>query len=571
MGTVFEVGLTGPDGMYKAKLDLIIGESIELRKDPGNQYSESGKAIKAFNMRGQELGFIMEDAKYGLLTCKDIYHLLENKETITGIVELIKTKVRNNTILSIKVAGEEKREKIDMNEKKICEMTLKGAKTRYPQKFVLLEEVKKGNKPNLDFVLEDDRFIGYWKEDKVGYIMGNAEELSFLEKGAKQGEKIVGRAVSLDNTNVVCEVEISEKLESMIAEESFEAIIEKVVSNKFLTEEELKSRLTYLEQSGVTKKQSAALFATYVRYSDEASLRIPQKPKTLYQDSNGLVRESVAYLNLKRNLMFEGDRGVGKNVLTETLAWLFKRPLYEFSLNSGYSNESLVGGKTIESTNPGNEQAIESIIAKFEGKEMTKDSFLKELSSLLKETSGGMEMGFEKTSIIEAAEEGGILVLDEFNTSIAHAMSLFNSLLDDRRRIQVPGYKLVEAHSNFVAIGTQNKEYVGTFETNEATSDRFVPIVFPSNKEISAIILAKIPNAKQSLLKICEIIYKDMKMTIEKGMLSEKSMTIRGFIDACMAVEMDISPKEAFIDNIANRCSEIEDRKIVESIIEGVI
>ena len=450
-------------------------------------------------------------------------------------------------------------------------MTLKGSKTRFPHKFVLLEEVKQGNKPHLNFVYEEDRFIGYWKEHKVGYIIGNEESLSFLEKGAKEGEKIVGKAISLDNTNIVCEVEISEKVESLIAEDSYEAVIQKVLSNNFLTKEEMQERVAYLEASGVTKKQSTALFASYVPYSDEASLRIPRKPKTLYQDTNGLVRKSVAYLNLNRNLMFEGDRGVGKNVLTETLAWLYKRPLYEFSLNSGYSNESLVGGKTIESTQPKNEEAVATIITKFKEREMTKDAFLKELSVLLKETTGGMEMGFEKTSIIEAAEEGGILVLDEFNTSIAHAMSLFNSLLDDRRRIQVPGYKLVEAHQNFVAIGTQNKEYVGTFETNEATSDRFVPIVFPTNKEISGIILAKLPNAKQSILRMCEVIYRDMKNTIEKGLLSEKSMTIRGFIDACMAVEMDIPPKEAFIDNLANRCSEVEDRKIVGGIIEGTI
>ena len=111
----YEVGLTGPDGLYKAKLDLRTGDTVLLNKDPDNEFSQSGKAIKVTNKDGQQVGFIIEQRNFELSTCSDIYHLFERIETITGTVEKIVTKLRNITILSITIEVDKQKEKIIMN------------------------------------------------------------------------------------------------------------------------------------------------------------------------------------------------------------------------------------------------------------------------------------------------------------------------------------------------------------------------------------------------------------------------------------------------------------------------
>ena len=167
--------------------------------------------------------------------------------------------------------------------------------------------------------------------------------------------------------------------------------------------------------------------------------------------------------------------------------------------------------------------------------------------------------------MIKAMEEGGIIVFDELNTGHPSVIALLNSVLDDRRRIQVPGYGLVKAHPNFRVFMTMNRDYQGTFEMNEATESRFAPIVFREPESIVDIIKKNIPSVEPSLINKCDRIYREIKKKVRDGQLQGRSINIRGLL-ACKQSLWDISHKTALINNVANSCPDLSDRSFAQLI-----
>jgi MoxR-like ATPase len=531
--------LFGNDG------DVSIGDTVLLRKEPDNEHDPD--AIQVFSMKGKPLGYVANKPHTVQANCKSatqIQPMFETSIRAKIVTDLFVTLKNGRTttvfIAELLVKGKEKGEEHQMVQE--YKIKLAGSKTLYPNKFKLADELKKGNHPTIKLVNQGDKIVAYFEDGLCGYVDNRKQEGIHTYDEIKDlisGEKIA-KVISQVNTNYIAVFQMGENEVSAIKnKKSLEEAIERIISEGILTKEEIEERIEYMKKNGVTEKQMVTLFNTYKKYDEEVAKRIPTKPKTLYQDSYGLVKKSIAYINVGRNLLFEGDRGVGKNVLTETLAWLYNRPLYEFSVNSQHDNSSMLGSKTIvtETTE--------------DGKEKT-------------------QIAFDPDVIVEAGEVGGILVLDEFNTSLGHVMSLLNSYLDDRRRIQVPGYKMVELDPNTVVIATQNRDYQGTFENNEATVDRFVPIIFPPLKSIEDILMAKVPGISYDVVKNCQKLFEGIKKCVEDGEISERTISIRGFIDACLAIEQDIPLKEALIDNIANRATDRDERKAISDMIDAI-
>ena len=181
---------------------------------------------------------------------------------------------------------------------------------------------------------------------------------------------------------------------------------------------------------------------------------------------------------------------------------------------------------------------------------------------------GNQELVFETSAILDAFTKGGILVLDEFNTALAHVMTMFHSLLDDRREIEVTGYGLVRGHKNFFAIATQNRNYQGTFETNEATADRFEPIIFPPLTSLVEMLKERVPGASYEVLVMADNLYTTIKTEVETGTISNQVLSPRGFISACQVIVNGMPPKRAFEISIANRATNPAERNIIKNIID---
>lgn len=234
-----------------------------------------------------------------------------------------------------------------------------------------------------------------------------------------------------------------------------------------------------------------------------------------------------------------------------------------------------MGGETFKSPKADKEQErsvvgfLKKSITKFFGK-TADDKELDAISAFVKNAMGkdDKELVFQMSAILEAFTKGGIIVLDEFNTSQAHVMPLFNALLDERRRIEVTGLGKVEAHPNFLAIGTQNKGYQGTFDSNEATVDRFEPLIFPPLESISKLLEIKIPELGYETINICNKLYAGIKKGVESGTLGQDALSTRGFISAAKAMSRGMSIKRALINSVANRAGDLDDREAIKNMID---
>lgn len=400
------------------------------------------------------------------------------------------------------------------------EVIINGGVSMYPKRVEVIKKIKEGKKVQVNYELSEESIIAI--ELDGNEIIGTLN--------VKEGEvdlslfPLTGVVHSVKNGKIVGDIIFpAEKKTVQIPDINSE--IKRLISLG-MEEKDITERIEYLKTNNVSER---IVVKTLMNIKpDDYAINMVYRPETLFVDKENILSKTLVYFNSKKNLLFEGNRGVGKNVLTETLSWLYCRPLFEMSLNSQMSNSAILGNQTFD-----------------------------EFGKII----------FKKSPLIEAMEVGGILVLDEFNAALSHVMLLLNSVLDDRRRIDVPSYKRVVAHENFAVIATQNTSaYTGVFRNNEATLDRFVPIIFNSSPQISELIMQKLGYINGEDLSIVEKIYEGINNLIKQGEISDKSLSVRGFIDACSVLE-DISLRQALIDNVVNKAVE-EDREPIQTIVD---
>ena len=119
-----------------------------------------------------------------------------------------------------------------------------------------------------------------------------------------------------------------------------------------------------------------------------------------------ILEMAIAALLQGENLLLTGEKATGKNVLAETLAYVFGRPTYNVSFHVNTGSAELIGTDT------------------FQNQEVT----------------------LRKGSIYRCAEEGGFGILDEINMAKNDAVSVLHAALDYRRIIDVPGYDKIPLH-----------------------------------------------------------------------------------------------------------------------------
>lgn len=592
-----KVSVAGMSNKHPGKKLVNIGNTLSLVWDKNNVADENAIAVY---FGAEQVGYIStkKTVADGCLSAEDVVKTipLENIERYKLVVEEIvtlkfsKRESKGFKCSLLPIEGSIQMNAIvDSSSLKKIQTNIAGSVSTYGGRKNLIERFKQGDKIEVELRLtkgenSEEKLLAYFEENPVGHIKkeGNEDLYVLLPK---DGTSIKGQIKGLDRLQLKLEVDFTEEEFSNNSKTGqLEHLMDEIVSKGICSLDKMHEVRDYLMQNGVSVVQMISVFSSYKEYPDEIALKIPSNPKVKYVDNTGILKRTVAYVNINKNLMFEGERGCGKNVLAETLAWVYQRPFYEFSLNSGQDNSTLLGSKTfVEAADESKEESVGlfkkiskqvqkgSLLNWFKGNnEADAEDVIGIIQKLSGYVSGSKKLKFEPDAIIQAAEYGGIIVLDEFNTSYGHMMSIFNSLLDSRRRIHVPGYKTVEADPNFIAIATQNRDYQSTFDTNEATVDRFVPIIFPSLPSIIEVISTNIEGISAIHLGKCNDLFLGMSKCIRDGEMDEKSMTIRGFIDACAATFQDISLKDALIDNVANRAQDLDDRKTITNMIEDM-
>jgi MoxR-like ATPase len=296
------------------------------------------------------------------------------------------------------------------------------------------------------------------------------------------------------------------------------------------------SLANYLRSQGLTDDELMEIVKFRKQYETPElnnHARLPV-PKTLYVGGETL-KLCIRAILAGYHLILEGEKGVGKNTLVETLAFIFKRPLYEFPFNGHTDVSQILGEDTLSIDN------------------------------------GRTVVKFKEHSLLQAMKNpvGAWFVGDEVNMARSEVLSVLHAVTDYRRKLDVPGYGVVHAHPAFRFIGTMNYGYMGTQELNEAFADRFVIVHVPPSKDedmINNLIVYEQylnPTIARRLVKL----YTDLSLKAKSGSITSRAVTIRGLYQTIDLVKQGCEPKTALRCCVVNKAFDEFERTQIEDTV----
>ena len=282
-----------------------------------------------------------------------------------------------------------------------------------------------------------------------------------------------------------------------------------------------------LEAEGVSRR----LLEGVARYREQYPWRGGRpvaKPRYPYFGRQ-VLEQATAALLAGANLLLLGPKATGKNVLAENLAMAFGRPEWNVSFHINMDAFGLIGADTFAAG----------------------------------------EVRFRPGPVHACVTAGGFCILDEINMARNEAIAVLHSLLDHRRRLDVPGYERVDMHPATRFIATMNYGYAGTRELNEALLSRFVVIRLPELSEDSLLRLLAhaFPNLKKEAAAMFAALFQDLQQKCRNREISGKAVDLRGLLDALRLVELGLAPGPAVAMGISNKCTDPEERAMVEDAV----
>ncbi len=530
-----------------------VGTKVVLEKEPDNKWDSY--AIKCLSESGEHLGYVSASANTiinGCISNKELFNAIKSNRIEGMVAEYGKVTMKKNsyerTALIVKVKGfnTNQKEKVSTKGKQFV-VKIKGAIRQYPGKVNVIKDFRDNGTVYVTLKSEDGELHVFYNETLAGVVdKKNYQDTSNYEdvvEVLKSLGQYTAKVMDVNSSTYTIEFTVDENTlkDAKVGKKiiNLDEIKSEIIAQGINTADALNEIEQYLSSCGVSRKHIVNIFKSYQKYDESVAERIPKKPETPFKDYFGGVKKSIIYILRGKHLRYVGEKGTGKNNLVTTVAWLFQRPLYELSLNSQFDKMDLLGSK-------GFEQGVGE-----DGQPYSK-------------------ITFDKETFIESMEVGGFINLDEVNTADPSILVQLHSVADDRGSLQVAGYGKVEADKNFGMILTMNKDYAGTNQLNEATKDRFTPILFPSNESIADMLASKFPEVDSNTINYADQIYSSILKLIKDGELSMDCMTVRGFIDA-VEVSEDLGLQESLIDNVANRIEDEEYRQHVLNIIDDIV
>lgn len=282
----------------------------------------------------------------------------------------------------------------------------------------------------------------------------------------------------------------------------------------------------YLQQQKINPGLIADVKDFREKYEVDAQMENRMVVPDMLFYGKDILEMSIAALLQGDNLLLSGAKATGKNVLCETLAWVFGRPSYDISFHVNTDSASLIGT----------------------------DTFIND------------EVQLRKGPIYQCAEFGGFGILDEVNMAKNDAVSVLHAVLDHRRRIDVPGYSKIKLHPAARFIGTMNYGYAGTKELNEALVSRFMVVDMPPLEEETIRFLLKkyFQNVKDQALEQFTGLFLDLQTKAYNGEISTKPLDLRGLISSIKAMRFGLSPLHAIHMGVVNKSFDIFEKEIIE-------
>lgn len=266
---------------------------------------------------------------------------------------------------------------------------------------------------------------------------------------------------------------------------------------------ELLKIVEYLNNLQIPETLIDKVIESHEPFEEKYLKRIPHSldesftPWVMSEGDRNLILLAIVQIEEGFNLRLVGGKGTGKNTFLETLSWIYQRPMFTQSASSDIDTSILIGDKNLE------HKIINDTVVQ--------------------------DIGFETGLLIEAMEVGGFFELGEGNSCRPGVLMSLHTILDNRKFMDIKGYKVVQANSRFSFILTMNVDYEGCNELNQGFRDRFATIKFPPPKEIKSILKHTCKFASDENIDICNRIYKNI-LGLSSELQSEEVVTIRGYI-----------------------------------------
>lgn len=282
----------------------------------------------------------------------------------------------------------------------------------------------------------------------------------------------------------------------------------------------------YLRSQGISEELIGEVAAFRSRYEVDPKVRERLAEPAMPFYGKDTLEMAVTALIQGENLLLCGGKATGKNVLCETLSWIFGRPAYDISFHVNMDSAALIGADTFRDN----------------------------------------EVQLRKGPVYQCAEFGGFGILDEINMAKNEAVAVLHATLDHRRRIDVPGYSRISLHPATRFIGTMNQGYAGTRELNEALVSRFLVIEMPSldMATLTFLLHRYFPDMKKNAMEQFAGLFLDLQRKAENGEISTKPLDLRGMIAGLRTVRSGLIPARAIRIGMLNKSFDQFEMELLE-------
>lgn len=242
-----------------------------------------------------------------------------------------------------------------------------------------------------------------------------------------------------------------------------------------------------IREKGLTKKQEQTKQTTDIRHIIPSSENYKVNKVEKYIGTKQIIDDAKMVLEIGENLMLTGDRGIGKSLLTVSIAKEWNIPRYTFNCSHGVTESDLVG-------------------------------YYVDFNTFV----DGMITQAVKTA---CSGQDAMLVIEEINAINPGIAMMLHSLLDFQHQLEIkPTGEILrlDGTGKLYVVATANVGYEGLFTLNRALHSRFIEknLPFPNDsilKEILRINGIKEEGEQEVVIGLV----KAMKQSYEKGELQD--------------------------------------------------
>lgn len=234
-------------------------------------------------------------------------------------------------------------------------------------------------------------------------------------------------------------------------------------------------------------------------------------------------------------VLLKGPRGTGKSTLADTLGAILMLPVVRITGGIDVNAEWLLGCKTLTYDEEGKQKVVH-----------------------------------EPGLLLQAVQDGSLLVVEEVNMLLPEVTSLLHSLLDWQRVLPVPGVGHIKPAESFRLVACMNVNYAGTRQLNEAFRDRFRAINVPYLPENAlADVIVNQTNISRDVAANMAKIFHTLAQRVDNGDILEEALSVRALVRAAREIRDGMPVKETILSNLCEGIDDPYTAQVVKEVVDS--